>query len=446
MGALLVAGVGFAPALDRVRSILALVVGGALVQLSDQCDERRHGAQPCRRTREDSYASAWLPVVVRRRNGNPRGRSDPVVLSDFPNHPPPDPRAAVEGAAVTGATVAASAIVFLAGAWRYPSLIFPFVLWAALPLNRSAPQFSAFLVGVIGTWGAVGGSCPSAARRRPSEFGSPGQASRLSSSACSFSGHPRRAGSGGWGLAMTAARLGEAQSLAHIGAQEWDIPHDVIAWSDELYRIFGMEPDAEPLGYAKYLERVHPETASSWPRRLRQLAKAASRSRSSTGSFVSTAANASCWGAAGSSWRQASRWRWSAPRRTSRSSARWRGCARILSAVSHELRTPLTSILGFALTLEKRRATLAETIDETVVALADAARRLERLLADLLDVERLRRGVVALEREKVDVSATRGAWSRYVEGRQVHVSTSSVVAEVDRAKIERIVGNPLPTP
>ena len=76
----------------------------------------------------------------------------------------------------------------------------------------------------------------------------------------------------------------------------------------------------------------------------------------------------------------------------------------ILSAVSHELRTPLTSVLGFALTLEKHRERLTpETIDETVSALARAARRLDRLLADLLDVERLRRGLVPLEREWVDV-------------------------------------------
>ena len=116
----------------------------------------------------------------------------------------------------------------------------------------------------------------------------------------------------------------------------------------------------------------------------------------------------------------------------------------ILSAVSHELRTPLTSVLGFALTLEKHRDTLsAETIDETVIALADAARRLDRLLADLLDVERLRRGLVVLAREPVAVGelVERVVAECAVDGRELRVSTASVVAEVDQAKIERIVEN-----
>ena len=67
----------------------------------------------------------------------------------------------------------------------------------------------------------------------------------------------------------------------------------------------------------------------------------------------------------------------------------------ILSAVSHELRTPLTSIIGFAVTLKEKGASLAEqTRTEMVDHLADQAHKLERLLSDLLDLDRLRRGFV----------------------------------------------------
>ena len=116
----------------------------------------------------------------------------------------------------------------------------------------------------------------------------------------------------------------------------------------------------------------------------------------------------------------------------------------ILSAVSHELRTPLTSVLGFALTLERHLGSLTqETIDETVSALARAARRLDRLLADLLDVERLRRGVVALQRERVDVDelVRRVVEECAPDGRALRVDCEPVIAEVDRAKLERIVEN-----
>src|SRR5688572_22961036 len=37
-------------------------------------------------------------------------------------------------------------------------------------------------------------------------------------------------------------QLEEAQSIAHIGSWEWDIRNDTIIWSDELYRIYGMQP------------------------------------------------------------------------------------------------------------------------------------------------------------------------------------------------------------
>ena len=37
------------------------------------------------------------------------------------------------------------------------------------------------------------------------------------------------------------ALLGEAQGVAHIGSWEWHIPSDEVAWSDELYRIHGLD-------------------------------------------------------------------------------------------------------------------------------------------------------------------------------------------------------------
>jgi PAS domain S-box-containing protein len=52
--------------------------------------------------------------------------------------------------------------------------------------------------------------------------------------------------------------LNEAQRVAHVGSWEWDIPTNRITWSDELYRIYGLEPGSTPMTYESYLERVHP--------------------------------------------------------------------------------------------------------------------------------------------------------------------------------------------
>ncbi|MGH3065484.1 MAG: PAS domain S-box protein, partial [Gaiellaceae bacterium] len=60
-------------------------------------------------------------------------------------------------------------------------------------------------------------------------------------------------------IARSEARLAEAQQIARIGSWEWDVPSNVVAWSDELYRIFGLEPDSAGLTYDTYLEKLHPQ-------------------------------------------------------------------------------------------------------------------------------------------------------------------------------------------
>src|SRR5438045_2092688 len=42
--------------------------------------------------------------------------------------------------------------------------------------------------------------------------------------------------------AHLARQLAEAQALAHIGSWEWDLVTGRVTWSDEHYRIYGLEP------------------------------------------------------------------------------------------------------------------------------------------------------------------------------------------------------------
>jgi PAS domain S-box-containing protein len=61
-------------------------------------------------------------------------------------------------------------------------------------------------------------------------------------------------------LSESRAQLAEAQTIAHIGSFGWDIPNDVVEWSDEMYQIVGVDPRTTPrVTYASYLQRVHPE-------------------------------------------------------------------------------------------------------------------------------------------------------------------------------------------
>jgi len=53
--------------------------------------------------------------------------------------------------------------------------------------------------------------------------------------------------------------LDRAQRLANTGSWEWDIATNGLTWSDQIFRIFGLEPGAFDPTYPAFLERVHPD-------------------------------------------------------------------------------------------------------------------------------------------------------------------------------------------
>jgi PAS domain S-box-containing protein len=60
-------------------------------------------------------------------------------------------------------------------------------------------------------------------------------------------------------LQENKARLEEAQRVAHVGYWEWDLDTNVVVWSDETYRIFGLKPEERPMDFATVRGMVHPE-------------------------------------------------------------------------------------------------------------------------------------------------------------------------------------------
>jgi PAS domain S-box-containing protein len=115
-----------------------------------------------------------------------------------------------------------------------------------------------------------------------------------------------------------------------------------------------------------------------------------------------------------------------------------------LHAVSHDLRTPLTNILGSALTLNRADLTLSPA-DSTglVESIAANAKKLHRLLTDLLDVDRLSRGVVAPQRRQVDIRelVDRVTAECNLAGHDLELDVEPISADLDPAQVERIVEN-----
>jgi PAS domain S-box-containing protein len=115
-----------------------------------------------------------------------------------------------------------------------------------------------------------------------------------------------------------------------------------------------------------------------------------------------------------------------------------------LAAVSHELRSPLTSILGLSLTLERTPTLTDVDRDDLLHRLAANARKLDRLLKDLLDIDRLNRGIVEPQLRQTDVGALVRRTIESLDqlaGREVASYTEAVVIPVDAPKVERIVEN-----
>ena len=60
-------------------------------------------------------------------------------------------------------------------------------------------------------------------------------------------------------LARSEALLAQAARMAGTGSWEWSVEDDVVTWSDEMYRVYGLEPQSFEASFAAFMERVHPE-------------------------------------------------------------------------------------------------------------------------------------------------------------------------------------------
>ncbi|OAI50267.1 hypothetical protein AYO44_17915 [Planctomycetaceae bacterium SCGC AG-212-F19] len=78
-------------------------------------------------------------------------------------------------------------------------------------------------------------------------------------------------------LRHSERRLAAAQQVAHIGSWERDLHSNVVAWSDELYRLFGLQAHEGDISYQRFLNLVAPQDVE----RIRMVVDEAIRERGS---------------------------------------------------------------------------------------------------------------------------------------------------------------------
>lgn len=120
--------------------------------------------------------------------------------------------------------------------------------------------------------------------------------------------------------------------------------------------------------------------------------------------------------------------------------------ADFVAVIGHELRTPLTMIKGYAGTLAKRgEAMPTEARSKALNAVHDQARRLERLVEDLLLVSRVERSRPPLHLEQLDfgdvVERTVEQARRQHAGRTITVSRpdTELAFPLDTVKLEQVL-------
>jgi signal transduction histidine kinase len=119
----------------------------------------------------------------------------------------------------------------------------------------------------------------------------------------------------------------------------------------------------------------------------------------------------------------------------------------LLRAVSHDLKGPLAGILGAMQTIRRAEQLLLTDVElnDLYGVIEQAGTKAARLVDDLLDLDRLRRGQLQPEREPTDIGALADRLAHELpslSGHPVRIeSEKGLLADVDTAKVERIVEN-----
>ena len=120
----------------------------------------------------------------------------------------------------------------------------------------------------------------------------------------------------------------------------------------------------------------------------------------------------------------------------------------LLSAVSHDLRTPLSVITGASSTLLESGQTLDHDVrQELAASILSESERLNRLVANLLDMTRLQAGALEIRKQwqpvEEVIGASLGRLTRQLQGRTVttHVAADLPFAPFDDLLVQQVIVN-----
>ena len=330
--------VDFSIALERAQDVIAFVGLAAIVSTAISATVGVTTLSIAGVDPNQSFASEWLLWWF----GDLVGAllvGPPILVWVHRIRKGGQPKQVFEGVALVAAVAVMSTVVFIGGSWRYPYLVFPLLVWAALRFRQLGAATAVLIVAAIATWGTVHGAVPI-------------------------------------GGATATQSVQILQALIAVVA----VSVFMIAAS-----LSEKEVAEEALEEAYARERA----ASA---RLREL---------------------------------------DAMKNT------------FISAVGHDLRAPLATIAGFAhVLLQKLDDFSEEEVREILERISGNVERMNQMLANLLDLDRLERGDVQASLVQVDLSDLALRVVRSLEtDREIHVDKDQVVGWIDEVLMERVLEN-----
>jgi PAS domain S-box-containing protein len=229
-------------------------------------------------------------------------------------------------------------------------------------------------------------------------------------------------------LRRREAQLAEAQAIVHLGSWTWEIDTNLVSWSDELHRIYGVDPSHFRPTYEGFIELVHPDdrqfVRAAVERALHDKARFAFEHRilrpngelrwlQGRGRVVVSSAGRPV-RMAGTAHDITERKAGEEARlrlleeQIARKFAEQAVQARdqFLSMASHELRTPLTPLHLQLESVERSMVlhSVPRQLRESVQLAIKQVLRLERLVDDLLDLSHIAAGHLELRTEAVNLA------------------------------------------
>jgi PAS domain S-box-containing protein len=242
-------------------------------------------------------------------------------------------------------------------------------------------------------------------------------------------------------------QLAEAQQIAKIGSYEWDKDQETLEWSEEMFRIFGVDADTYEPAVGVTDQFIHPddrarvESASQHAYETGQPIILEYRVVRPDGTEVMVEAQGKQVPKVGGGTKMVGTVQDITERKKQEVFRE-----QFIANAAHELRTPMTTLVGFVEMLARKRHKMPEEqINIAVEAMDRSGSRLAVLINNLLDLSKLQQGELSFDLSAVPVKA---ALDIAVEqappppGKNVDiVAPDDLVALADRHRLDQVISN-----